>query len=174
MPNYCNYGMVIKGKKEDREKLVDYLKSDYNYERDPKTDTYILKRCEADKHFSRVFEVFPCEEDDERTYVSGDCAWSVKSCMLTGPFTYYDKFKDAINSKCTNMLEATKELDLVVEIYSQEPGCCFMEHYIINKGELQVDECVEWNELYDEEGEPIYDDNGEQLSEGGFDWDFTI
>lgn len=174
MPNYCSYGMVIKGRKEDREKLVDYLKADYSYDYNHDTKSYTFKECTEEKHFCRVFEVWPTEEDDERTYVSGDCAWSVKSCMFAGAFTYYNDLKDAVNSKCTNMVEATKELDLVVEIYSEEPGCCFMEHYIVDKGIIEVEECVEWNELYDEEGDPIYDERGEHMSEGGLDWDFTI
>lgn len=175
MPNICGFGMIIKGKKENREKLVSYLQAHYGYDYNYETKEHTLENCSADKHFFRIFDADAQEEDENTTYVSGSCAWSVYSCMFHGNSTYFDDYKDAKNRKCTNMCEATKELDLVVEIYSEEPGLCFMEHFIVDKGEWKVNECVDWEELYDEDGEPIYDEEtGEQKTEGGLEWKFTI
>lgn len=172
MANYCSYEMKIKGKKENVDKLIEYLKSDYRYENN------VLVECEADKHFCRVFECHIAESGEEEyqgyEIVYGSCAWSVLSCMMSGDHTYYKDFKKCENNKVTCMTEATKELDLEVEIFSEEPGCCFMEHFLIDKGEILIEECVDWQECYDEEGDPIYDEYGNRVHEGGLEWDYTI
>lgn len=175
MPNYCNYGMKIKGQKENVEKLVSYLKADYYYKEDGTVE------CSADKHFFRIFEVEETHSENEgdlySSMVYGYCAWSVYSCMMQGEHTYYNRFKEKDKKEFygTHMVEATNELDLEVEIFSEESGMGFMEHYIIDKGKVLVDDCVDWRELYDEEGEPIYDEEtGEQKAEGGMEWAYTI
>lgn len=193
MPNYCNYGMKIKGKKENVDKMISYLQADYEYIKakniapnlfeEDDIEYYKLDKCTADKHFFRVFEAEHDKDSDEEredgmvaAYVQGYCAWSVHSCMFSGPHTYYTDWNQC---KCddfrgTHMQQATKDLGLVVEIFSEESGCCFMEHFVVDKGEIIENECVDWEELYDEDGEPILDENGEQMSKGGLDWDFTI
>lgn len=180
MPNYCDYEMKINGKKENVEKLISYLQAEYSYKGDGTVE------CSADKHFFRVFgadvleeyEIDPGKEDTLYTaIVGGCCAWSVYSCMMQGEHTYYNRVKESNKKEFygTHMIEATRELDLEVEIFSEEPGCGFMEHYRIDKGEVLVDDCVDWCELYDEEGEPIYDEEtGEQETEGGVEWAYTI
>lgn len=179
MPNYCDYEIKIVGKKENVEKLFSYLKSDYSYtaiyDKDKKHYVNKLSFCEADKHFFRVFDAdrLEAEEIDKDTYiliVGGYCAWSVYSCMMKGEYTYYDDLKKTViidDFRGTNMLEATKDLNLKVEIFSSEPGCEFMEHYIIDKGEIKVDEESEYKTIYNE-------DTCEYKEIGGFEWDYTI
>ena len=66
------------------------------------------------------------------------------------------------------MLEACEQLNLDMEVYSEEPGCGFQEHYVFADKVLVVNESVDYTEEYDEE-------NDEWVSEGGFeDWSFEI
>lgn len=182
MPNYCNYKMKIKGSKRSRHTLISYLQSYYKYiklsEHKPKGLIYppeydsILAESDTSKHFFRVFECYQHEEkmlDFGESMVDGYCAWSVSSCMLPGPVSYYVQYKQGkyINFCGTNLLECSKQFNLDIEVFSEEPGCGFMEHYIISKGNIIIDECVDYYENYNEETDQ-YD------SEGGLEWNFTI
>lgn len=173
MANYCSYEMKIKGKKENVDKLIEYLQSDYYYENKE------LVKCDADRHFCRVFECHIADDYKEEGYqgyeiVYGSCAWSVFSCMMSGDHTYYNDLIKYKNNKVTCMTKATKELDLEVEIFSEEPGCCFMEHFLIDKGKILIEDCVDWEEQYDEDGDPIYDEYGNRIQKGGLEWNYTI
>lgn len=84
----------------------------------------------------------------------------------------------------------SKRLNLDIEVYSEECGMCFQEHYVIINGDTVISECVDWQEyaIYDydtkEEAEKdlgieITDEEWEScddyISRGGFDnWDFEI
>lgn len=83
----------------------------------------------------------------------------------------------------------SKRLNLDIEVYSEECGCCFQEHYIIVNGNIVADECVDWYEYYigdyntKEEAEEeleieITDQEWKHdyyISRGGFEnWDFEI
>ena len=151
MPNLCHYIAKIKGDKKDVETLLSYLESGYTYFKDNETYPWLDEKykmnftdgdkhlyCDADKHFWRVFECDKFEEDDDGqeyyVMVEGDCAWSVHSCMFEGPLTYSDISKDdgfyrLKKEHSTTMEEATKKLNLTVEIFSSEPGVGFAEHY---------------------------------------------
>jgi hypothetical protein len=77
-----------------------------------------------------------------------------------------------------------------MEVYSEECGCCFQEHYLYINGEIICEECVDYYEYcigdYDtkEEAEKEFKieitdeewNSGEDfISRGGFEnWDFEI
>jgi hypothetical protein len=66
------------------------------------------------------------------------------------------------------MFEACNQLQLDMEVYSEECGVGFEEHFIFIDGELIIDECVDIVEKYNEE-------TMEYERYGGFgDWDFEI
>lgn len=171
MPNYCSFDLKAVGKKENLLKLISYLKADYNY--DSMMETC---ECSADKHFYRIFDFDVNEPQDiiEGSFTGyGCCAWSVWSCMFDGDSTYYDHNKNIPYAKHTNMLEASKELDLEIEIYSEESGINFEEHFLIRKGVLVDHKCVDYENNYelDEDGE----ETGEWEKVGGFgDYNWAI
>lgn len=190
MPNYCNYEMKIKGKKENIEKMYSFLKADYCYHRRKPESEKTPTECTADKHFFRVFEcelldndaIKPPETFEEAVklvsddiysiVVEGYCAWSVFSCMFEGPHTYYSDFvadmgKDNPNFKGITIPIASKELDLEIEIFSKEPGMGFMEHYVVDKGLTIIEDCIDYSEEYDEETD-------EYTESGGIEWNYTI
>lgn len=73
--------------------------------------------------------------------IDGDCAWSVKSSMI-----------DCRREQ--SLPSAAEELDLTIEIFSSEPGCCFQEHYLIlNTGDIAIEECIEYREICVEDAE---------------------
>ena len=149
MANYCNFQMKIIGKKENVQAFVSYLQAEYQYQ-----DGY--SNCTADKHFFCVLET---EVITERTLFSGQhmmkiqgcCAWSVRRCMFKGEYTYYNRWteKDRLSLKesfrGTHLEEATRDLDLKVEIHSQEPHCGFREHYILEAGHVVLEDFESFN-----------------------------
>lgn len=189
MPNYCNYSMCVVGKqRKNVEEFIKIMNADYNYG---------TMEFNSDRHMFRVFEA-TCDEIEKRddgkfqVIINGYCAWSVSSCMLRDG--YYGNFKRDYpdNFRGTTLDIESKKLKLDIEVYSDECGMCFQEHYIITNGEIVCDECVDWSEIWvedyktKEEAEKDLDikitdeewvtglEEG-YFTRGGFDsWDFEI
>lgn len=185
MPNYCNYSMCVKGKKENIEEFIKVMQSDYNYN---------TMEFSFDRHMFRVFEA-ECNEVEEyddgvfQAIINGYCAWSVSSCMLEGGYYGDCKASYGPDFRGTTLLIESKNLNLDIEVYSEEGGCCFQEHYVIIKGYLVCDECVDWQEYClddyetkeDAERELGIEITDEEWKDGGFigrggfpNWDFEI
>ena len=179
MANNCFYEMKVVG---DKKKNIEEFISLLNY-------THPDGKC-----FARIFsaDANPIEEKDGKysVLISGDCAWSVATCMTNNFMSYSSEDK---SGKLTNLAEATKKLMLMVEIFSEEIGIGFAEHIIYSNGICIVDEVEDYNEVWydsDEYGtveeyieaedltltpEQIQDlKDGEYVSIGGFDKTFTI
>lgn len=77
--------------------------------------------------------------------------------------------KDTDKSKLTfiTLYEACEQLQLDMEVYSEEPGCGFQEHYVFVDGQLVTEETTDYTEEYNGEID-------EWESSGGFIWDFEI
>lgn len=201
MPNYCDFNMKIVGERKNIEEFISVLNSDYDYEPiSPRhisgknyplvhqpaspiyytTNAYKLESITGPRHMFRIFETYVNRSEDEpnASYVSGYCAWSVYSCMFKGKYTYYNDFITEkhgkyIGFKGTTLPDESKNLNLKIEVYSEESGCAFMEHFLIDNGEILIDDCVDvkYEEILDEEG----NETGEWETIGGFkDWDYNI
>ena len=169
MANHCYFEMKIVGKKENVLKMYKYLKADYCYNINGP-----LKYCTEDKHFFRVFNAcsdnlgeYYDNKDNCYLQVYGNCAWSVYSCMMSGPGTYCDNYSHIKDAKFTSLDKVSKELNLDIEVISEEPGCEFMEHFLIKQGEILIDECIDFREEYDE-------DTDEYERIGGMEYSFSI
>lgn len=186
MANYCNFSMCVKGTKENIEDFLKVMKADYNYDKMEFTH---------DRHFFRVFEsncdeIVECEDGRYKAIIGGYCAHSVNSCMFDDIFTYYRTGKEYITEdyKATTLPIESKNLGLDIEVYSEEPGCAFQEHYVIVNGDVIIDKCVKWKsywldnfetkeEAERELGITIYNDEWEEnyVERGGFrEWNFVI
>ena len=73
------------------------------------------------------------EEEDDCIYICGDCKWSVESCF---------------QGDADLIAELSKELDIEVEIWSEEPGWEFQEHFLYKKGICYANDCIEWHMYY--------------------------
>ena len=147
MANICDFSMKVVGEKAKIEKFVEWLKARYGYWKTP--DGQLHVRCSSDRHFYRVDDVSVRIESENTAYISGYCAWSVLCSMIdAGPFSYYSKKDDSFASirKHIDLIEASKILDLKIEIYSCECGMQFSEHLRIEKGEYIKNECAQYNE----------------------------
>ena len=119
MANNCNYTMAVWGQKKNIEEFVRMLKWKDEF-----------AKCGLGRVFSAI--VFDEQEigNDLFCYqIEGDCAWSVE-CALTA----YGGRKICLESE-------TKRLDLLLEVFSEEVGECFQEHYRIRRGEILLNEC---------------------------------
>ena len=142
MPNICNSTMYVIGKTENVAELIKRLKAGYNY--GDKNFKF------TSKHFFRIFDVYSIDEYENYAgnvlyAISFECAWSVYVCMFDGDTTYYSDIHRAYPDRFhgVTICETCKELQLQVEIWSEEPGVAFEEHYIIDAfGNITVDECI--------------------------------
>lgn len=137
MPNYCNFDMKIKGSKNAIKRVIDCLKADYNYQVGKPTH----------KHMFRVFDVEDESDLVKNTdgtytkYLYGDCAWSVFSCMCSGEHTYYNDCKKAHPDIFMGTTLEEQSKDCEIEVFSEEEGMAFSEHYLYRNGKLEIDDC---------------------------------
>lgn len=117
----------------------------------------VKELCEmiSEHQLGRVFS-FDLTTDIERTSVEniysvlgcGDCAWSVLCAMR----------KDY----CFPSLESESErLNLVIELFSAEPGIGFQEHVLIKKGLVEIDEVEDYAECWLDDYKNVNDINRE-------------
>jgi len=143
MPNYCNYNMKVTGRKPDVNRFLSILK----YE----DKEYALSRIfEADKYKSTRYK----NTEFVSSYITGYCAWSCSSTMLDGLGSYYATYGNFQNDgapRRSHLKELTKLLDIVVELYSDESGMCFQEHILVSRGDIIIDDCVDWTDSYEDE-----------------------
>ena len=137
MPNYCNYEMKIKGSKKAIQRIVDCLEADYNY----------TEGKPSHKHFFRVFEVIydkPVHRGGNtyELYIWGDCAWSVKVCMCSGDWTYYNLMKKDHPDIFMGTTLQEQSRNCEIEVFSEEEGMEFSEHYVFKNGKCLVEDCV--------------------------------
>lgn len=138
MPNYCNYEMRIRGSRESVDRVLACLMADYNY----------YEGKPSHKHFFRVFEARNWDEwkNGDGTFtktVCGSCAWSVYMCMCSGGLTYYDRAKGEHPETFMGTTLAEQSKDCEIEVFSEETGVGFGEHYIFKGGECQCDDTVD-------------------------------
>ena len=139
MANYCGYMMKITGRKENAEELIEMMKWQGKYE---------------DNGLGRIYDcwVSGTEEYNDSfvsVYVNGNCAWSVLTAMRN------------YNGRHPSLESETERLGLLVEVYSSEPGMCFQEHCMIDRGEVVFEECIEYEEHWIGEFDSIEEYNKE-------------
>ena len=138
LANNCYYHMRITGERNAIEEFAKIMSWEGPFENDGIGRVYSFEEVSPMDLYARV------NGKEIATYeASGDCAWSVQTAMI-----------DASTDR--NLLGEIARLGLAVEIYSSEPGVGFQEHYVIDKGALLIDECVDYEEYWIEGAEPEY------------------
>ena len=180
MANICGFSMLIRGNHNDIESFYNAMSQ--------KGNIYMGRGADATLEF----------EDDNVARIEGWCKWSIQSALIdnaismrTNPTMWY--WGEGVNAnklQFITLFEACSKWNLDMEVYSEECGCCFQEHYVCINGDVICDECVEYNEYCIDEfqtkedaeaelGIKISDEewnSGESfISRGGFEnWDFEI
>lgn len=179
MANICSFQMCVRGNHSNIEKFYDALSQ--------KGKIWMGRGAEAELKF----------ESEDRAFIIGWCKWSVQSALMddaismrTEPETWHHEPGEEEHEYIT-LYEACKKWSLDMEVYSEEGGCCFQEHYVFVDGDLICEECEDWYEYYlgdyetKEEAEEelnieITDKewaifSSDYLGRGGFEnWDFEI
>lgn len=178
MANICSFNMKVIGKHEDIEKFYNAMSQNGKI--------YMGRGAAAEISYH-----------DDCAFIDGWCKWSVISALIhnaqsmrTEPERWHWGNGDPSELEFITIVEATEKWNLVVEVYSEECGCCFQEHYVFDNGDILVDECVDyyehWIEEYStkEEAEEElgifistkeWEENEGYIIRGGFDdWEFTI
>lgn len=141
MANNCEYTMRITGRKKNIEELIRMMQWEGEYAHDGLGGVF---SCEiADEVPLELAEA----DDVISVDVCGDCAWSVKSALR--------------KTSSKNLEGETKRLNLVVEAYSSEPGNQFQEHVLIDRGDVIIDECIDYEEHWVQEYDTIEEYNAE-------------
>ena len=178
MANICSFSMHVKGNKDD-------IQSFYN------------AMCQNGKFYMGRGADAEITIDEDSAFIDGWCKWSIQSALIDNAISmranpsmwYFGDGFDASQIEFITLDEACKKWNLDMEVYSEESGCGFQEHFMFVNGELVIDECVEWNEYYigdfdtkeeaEEELEVKITDaewrEHEYITRGGFEeWHFEI
>lgn len=142
MANNCSVDAKITGKAKDVKELIEMMSGRGQYEHDG---------------LGRVFECwyndddFDAANDDDIVDVNVylDVAWSIVSAMRE-----YAGRERSLESE-------TKRLNLVFEAYSSELGVGFQEHVLIDRGDVLIDECVDYEEHWVDDYDKIEEYNEE-------------
>ena len=129
---------------------------------------YEILNYEKDIYFSRIFDAelgpsYPCNDGTIVSDIFGACAWSVWSCMFSGDGTYFGE--DAVKPRedgRSNIFIESKRLSLKIEIYSEEPGVGFAEHYIVDNGVMIENEECKYEEYWVDDINPLTKENIEE------------
>ena len=170
MANSCYFQMKIVGPAKTRENVKTIMLNKDSLYRIAAQDVQIIDDSE--------------DEDTMEITLDGDCRWSIKSSMRSEI--------DAGEHKFLTLRDLSKKFELQIEAISEEPGFEFMEHYIVNNGIEEMDECIDtswhhfepsemtFDEFLDENGlspeeysESDLDDNND-IKVGGIEYDFVI
>lgn len=184
MANICSFSMQVNGKHENIERFYNALTQNGKI--------WIGRGSEADIRY---------EDDDERAFIDGWCKWSIHAALVLdaismriqqetgkGDWHWGDGLQNV--EKFLTIWEACKEFNVNMEVYSEECGCEFQEHYKYENGNV-TEECVHYQEIclsYEEEEGltregieakyncEISDDEWDEgyKSIGGFEWDFDL
>ena len=181
MANICSFSMMVRGKHEDIEAFYNAMQQ--------KGNIFMGRGGDAEINY---------DDDDGAAFIDGWCKWSVYSSMVANAVDmkshpemwYWGNGIDSAKLEFITLFEACKKWNLDMEVYSEEPGCCFQEHYVVVNGELIDSEVVEYNEYCIDEFENKEDAEAEFgiiisdeewnsgecfISRGGFeDWSFEI
>lgn len=179
MANICSFVMKVRGEKEGIEQFYKALSQEGKI--------WMGRGAEADISFN----------DDGAALMSGWCKWSIASALIdnaismrTEPERWHHEPGDEELEYIT-LYEACKRWNLAMEVYSEEGGCQFQEHFVCDRGDVICEECVDWEEydVWDYEtkeeaeeelGEEFTDEEWEsredgRITRGGFEsWDFEI
>lgn len=180
MANMCDFYMCVKGERENIEDFFQALIQEGN--------VWIGRGADAGIAF----------EGDNMALIDGTCKWSIYSALVSNAVSmresqdtwYFTEEEKSRGLEFITLFEACAKWNITMEVYSEECGAGFQEHYICVEGEVTCDECVDYYEYWiddfdtkeeaeeeygveftDEEWEEAYD----CIYRGGFgSWDFTI
>lgn len=182
MANCCYYNMRVFGKPKT-------VIAVYNFINDHSPECEIYDSTPGDVNLESVDE----ELTELDLYLNGWAKWSCMSAWNMDKYRYDQFITDTITRKAAEgvpldehekfamerikamkkeKLESPSLLDfkdnVSIEIFSEEAGMGFAEHYILINGGFRIDDCRNFYEHYDEENDKVI------LNGGYMDYDFNF
>lgn len=160
MANLCSFQMEIRGSIEGILKFFNALTQE--------GDVWMGRGADATLYL---------DEKNESASIDGCCKWSIQSALIDDAMSmdhqkktgkgYWSWDKESQKRDYITLFEACKKYHVNMEVYSEECGCEFQEHYKYENG-YELEDCVDYSEEYDEETD-------EYISTGGYEsWDFDL
>ncbi len=179
MANTCNFSMKVIGEKASIKQFYNALIQNGNLWIGRGADCEIIY------------------EDESYTQIDGICKWSIQSALIDNaismkkePEKWYFGKNESDGLTFITLIEASEKWNLDIEVFSKETGFEFMEHYLIRKGEVEIDDCIDYQEIWVDEYETkeeaeedldttFTDEEWENrecgyIQRGGVEWDFEI
>ena len=180
MAKICSFSMCVKGTHDDIEKFYNAMTQNGNI--------YMGRGVDAEIQY---------EDEECRAFIDGWYKWSIQSSLINNAISmrnepdkwYFGDNVDKSKLEFITLVEACEKWNITMEVYSEETGFCFQEHYIIINGDVELNDCVDYYEYYlgdfrtKEEAEKELEititddewDNEEFILKGGFEnWEFNI
>lgn len=155
MANLCSFKMRLRGERENIEKFHKAMMQE--------GDIWMGRGADADIEY---------DDGQNTATIWGTCKWSVISALIDNAISMraepkmWNFGKDEWNKlEFVTLWEACEKWQLDMEVYSEECGFEFQEHFgYINGGEITYDECVDWQE-YDVDDYETKEEAEEELEE---------
>lgn len=159
MANICEFEMKIVGSFENMQKFYEAL---------IQKDDIWIGRGAGDTNIRY-------DENKQSAIIDGWVSWTIKNTLVNAAndmkkeihrLCFYDRVhqKKKVCNKCLTLWEACKLYDVVMEVYSKEDGTQFQQHILCNKGNVEIDDTVNWYEYVEEQFE-VYETKEEMEKE---------
>lgn len=133
----CDFSMCVNGKRSDIEKFYNAMSQ--------KGNVYMGRGADAEIRY---------EDEENKAFIDGWCKWSIQSALIDNAISmrkepdkwYWGDSVDTSKIEFVTLFEACKKWNIDMEVYSEECGCCFQEHFVVVNGDVIVDECVDYEE----------------------------
>ena len=143
MANLCSFLMKVRGNKDDIDKFCKAIQQEGNI--------WMGRGAEIDIKF----------EEEDLARLTGWCKWSIQSALIDNAISmrtdpdrwHFGSGRDASDLEFITLYEACERWNLVMEVYAEECGCQFQEHFICDKGDDICNDCVDWEEYFVEDYE---------------------
>ena len=116
-----------------------------------------------DRDFRVYNGIFTLDEDVDESKIIEENGAFAYDCAFGCAWSFVTAFEeDGVNAMFGDPKPSHREYlhelcakrGVGVEAYSEEPGCCFEEHYLISpSGEILISDCVEMHEVEDDSSE---------------------
>ena len=139
MANLCSFLMKVCGEHDNIEKFYNAMMQNGTI--------YMGRGADASIDY---------DDENGTAQIDGCCKWSVVSALIDNAISmrtnperwYWDNIPNKDELEFITLWEACKRWNLIMEVYSEECGCCFQEHFRCDKGDIIYEECIDWEEYF--------------------------
>jgi len=171
MPNWAEGMVAVRGSSiidiknfllrflsDERKQLLKQSGNDDDYKYFARSFMDVYGRADSLNLFNSIED---CEDGTFYVEFSIQFAWSAACCLMDIKGSY---LRDESNQRVKDLIslpEACIEHHVACEIYTEESGCCFEEHIVVNgKGEVLVDEAQDIEYYENEDGDTVVKPGG--------------